>query len=55
MNETTKAEAPKAKTVKVKLNQAHTHAGKDFKKDDEISVRPHTADYIEKHKIGARA
>lgn len=55
MNDTVKqTDAPKAKTVKVKLNQAHTHAGQEFKKDDVIDVRPHTADYIEKHKIGAR-
>ena len=44
----------KAKTVKVKLNQAHTHRGKDYKKDEVIDVLPHSASYIEKHKIGSR-
>lgn len=44
-----------AKKVKVELNQAHTHASEDFKAGDKIDVRPHTADYLEKRKIGKRA
>lgn len=48
------AEQAKVKTVKVKLNQAHTHRGKEYKKDDTIDVLPHSAAYIEEHKIGAR-
>lgn len=43
-----------AKLVKVKLNQAHTHRGQPCKKDDTIDVRPHTAEYLEKKKIGTR-
>ncbi|WP_320837381.1 hypothetical protein [Zhongshania sp.] len=42
------------KSVKVKLNQAHTHRGQDYKKDEVIEVLPHSASYIEKHKIGSR-
>lgn len=34
----------KAETIKLK--QAHTHAGKDYKAGDEIKVAPHVAEYL---------
>jgi hypothetical protein len=50
----TVSEAAKQKLVKVKLNQAHTHQGQEHKTGATIEVLPHTASYIEKHKIGSR-
>ncbi len=47
-------EQSKVKAVKVKLNQAHTHRGKEYKKDDVIEVLPHSAGYIVERKIGSR-
>lgn len=44
-----------AKTVKVKLNQAHTHKRKAHKAGETIDVAPHTAEYLVKQKIGERA
>lgn len=39
-------------TVSFKLNQAHTHAGQAYKKDDVIQVRPETAQRLLKKKKG---
>lgn len=50
----TEATKPKAKAVDVKLNQAHTHKRTPHKAGETIQVLPHTADYLEKRKIGTR-
>lgn len=47
-------EQSKAKTVKFKLNQAHTHQRKEYKADDTIDVMPATADRLEKKGKGKR-
>lgn len=47
-------EQAKAKTVKFKLNQAHTHQRKQCCKDDVIEVLPATAERLEKKGKGQR-
>jgi len=42
----TKPEAQQAKTEKVKLLKAHTHAGRDCKAGDEIEADPTTAAWL---------
>lgn len=44
----------KQKTVKIKLNQAHTHQRTPHKANETIEVLPHVADHLEAANIGKR-